>query len=48
MASRNHINVAKRVAGPMRCLGCKRHIVVGDRCADCQQRLRDRKRRKPR
>jgi hypothetical protein len=31
-----------------RCLGCHRPIVYGDRCPDCQQKLRVRKRRKPR
>jgi hypothetical protein len=31
-----------------RCIGCKRHIVWGERCESCKQELRQRKRRKPR
>jgi rRNA maturation endonuclease Nob1 len=31
------------------CVSCRRRFVgKGDRCQDCAQRLRDRKRRKPR
>jgi hypothetical protein len=48
------MNQARVLAGvvpgksPQRCLGCRRRIVWGDRCPTCQQRLRERKRRKPR
>jgi hypothetical protein len=34
--------------GRNRCIGCKRTIVYGDRCPQCQQKLRQGKRRKPR
>jgi hypothetical protein len=34
--------------GGNRCIACKRHIVYGDRCQDCREQLRQRKRRKPR
>jgi hypothetical protein len=30
------------------CLDCRRRVFYGDRCPDCQQRLRQRQRRKPR
>jgi hypothetical protein len=30
------------------CIACHQPILFGDRCPDCQQRLRQRKRRKPR
>jgi hypothetical protein len=33
---------------PPRCLGCKRTVVYGDRCPTCQQKLRHRRKRKPR
>jgi hypothetical protein len=34
---------------PARCLGqCGKRLVYGDRCPDCQHKLRERKRRKPR
>jgi hypothetical protein len=31
-----------------RCLGCGARVFYGDRCPPCQQKLRQRKRRKPR
>jgi hypothetical protein len=31
-----------------RCIACKRAILYGERCEDCKQVLRVRKRRKPR
>jgi hypothetical protein len=31
---------------PQCCIGCRAPIVYGDRCNDCQRRLRHRKRRK--
>jgi hypothetical protein len=30
------------------CLSCQRPVVFGDRCQDCRDRLRDRRKRKPR
>jgi hypothetical protein len=31
-----------------RCIGCQRPIVVGDRCQDCRDKLKQRRKRKPR
>jgi hypothetical protein len=47
MGSKNHITVAKNIK-PRGCLSCNRRIFYGDRCPSCQQRLRQRRRRKPR
>jgi hypothetical protein len=47
MASKHHINVG--TAGyKLRCKGCRCPIVYGERCQDCQRKLRLRQRRKPR
>jgi hypothetical protein len=51
VASNNHINVGQgngRHPTPPRCIGCHRRIVYGDRCPDCQRKLRQRRKRKPR
>jgi hypothetical protein len=47
MSSKTHFKVG-RAGTPRYCLGCSRRLVFGDRCPPCQQRLRERKRRKPR
>jgi hypothetical protein len=45
VASHNHFTIHRR-GGPLRCLGCKRRIVWGERCEDCKRLLRQRQRRK--
>jgi hypothetical protein len=37
-----------RRSQPHRCIACQRPIIYGDRCQDCRNKLRQRKRRKPR
>jgi hypothetical protein len=34
--------------GGNRCIACKRHIVYGERCRDCERELRQRHKRKRR
>jgi predicted amidophosphoribosyltransferase len=48
VASKNHINAGTVHSTPPRCLGCHRPLVYGDRCPDCQRKLRQRRKRKPR
>jgi rRNA maturation endonuclease Nob1 len=45
---KHHFTIGKRQGGPLRCKGCRRTILYGDRCPDCQQQLRQRRKRKPR
>jgi hypothetical protein len=46
--SKHHFNYGKGSTSGF-CIACKRRIIgPGDRCSDCQQRLRQRRRRKPR
>jgi cellulose synthase/poly-beta-1,6-N-acetylglucosamine synthase-like glycosyltransferase len=45
MGSRNHITVGTPGYG-LKCKGCRRPIVYGERCETCKRTLRQRQRRK--
>jgi hypothetical protein len=47
VASKNHIMVATKHTTPPRCVGCRTgRVLYGDRCGDCQRKLRQRQRRR--